>query len=60
MNNYFILLAAGNGRRFGSKIPKQFTIYKGKMMYEHSIYKAIKSKLFKMFFPDLLKLKDIP
>ncbi len=47
MNNYFILLAAGNGRRFGSKIPKQFTIYRGKMMYEHSIYKAIKSKLFK-------------
>ena len=47
MNNCFILLAAGSGDRFKSKIPKQFTFYKGKMMYEHSIDKAIKSKMFK-------------
>ena len=47
MNNCFILLAAGSGNRFKSKIPKQFTFYKGKRMYEHSIDKAIESKIFK-------------
>ena len=47
MNNYFIVLAAGRGKRFKSKIPKQFTQYKGIMMIEHSINKAINSKLFK-------------
>ena len=47
MNNYFILLAAGKGKRFNERIPKQFTMYKGKMMFEHSINKAIKSGLFK-------------
>ena len=46
MNNTFIILAAGSGSRYKSKIPKQFTQYKGKMMLEHSIYKAIDSKLF--------------
>ena len=44
MNNYFILLAAGKGHRFKSKIPKQYTIYEGKPMFEHSIEKAINSK----------------
>ena len=47
MNNYFILLAAGEGNRYRSRIPKQFTQYKQKMMIEHSIDKALKSKLFK-------------
>ena len=47
MNNYFILLAAGDGNRYGSRIPKQFSKYKQKMMIEHSIDKAMKSKLFK-------------
>ena len=47
MNNYFILLAAGDGKRFKSKIPKQFTYYKQKEMLFHSIDKAIESKLFK-------------
>ena len=47
MNNYFIILAAGKGKRFGSKIPKQFTLYKNKPLFMHSIDTAIKSKLFK-------------
>ena len=47
MNNYFILLAAGEGNRYRGRIPKQFTQYKQKMMIEHSIDKALKSKLFK-------------
>ncbi len=47
MNNYFIILAAGKGSRFRSKIPKQYTIYNGKPLLQHSIDKAIKSKLFK-------------
>ena len=47
MNNYFIILAAGNSRRFRSKTPKQFMKYKGLRMFEHSINKAKKTKLFK-------------
>ena len=30
MNNYFIILAAGKGKRFRSKTPKQYIIYNGK------------------------------
>jgi len=47
MNNYFIILAAGKGKRFGSKTPKQFLLYKNKPLFMHSIDTAIKSKLFK-------------
>ncbi len=47
MNIYFIVLAAGKGKRFKSKIPKQFVLYKNKMVISHSIDKAIESKLFK-------------
>ena len=47
MNNYFIILAAGKGLRFNSSKPKQFLKYKGKMLINHSIDRAIKSKLFK-------------
>ena len=47
MSNCFILLAAGKGKRFKSKMPKQFTIYKNKPLFMHSIDKAIKSNLFK-------------
>ena len=47
MNNYFIILAAGKGKRFGSEIPKQFLLYKNKPLFMHSIDTAIKSKLFK-------------
>ena len=47
MNNSFILLAAGKGKRFNSKIKKQFINYKNKPLFMHSIEKAKKSKLFK-------------
>tara|TARA_B100001027_G_scaffold188735_1_gene141948 strand:+ start:938 stop:2056 length:1119 start_codon:yes stop_codon:yes gene_type:complete len=46
MNNCFIILAAGNSKRFRSKIPKQFINYKGLMLFEHSIKKVKKTKLF--------------
>tara|TARA_B100000902_G_scaffold399487_1_gene470580 strand:- start:2072 stop:3178 length:1107 start_codon:yes stop_codon:yes gene_type:complete len=47
MNNYFIILASGQSKRFNSRKPKQFNIYKNKPLFEHSIDKALKSKLFK-------------
>ncbi len=47
MNNCFILLAAGKGKRFNSKIAKQYINYKNKPLFLHSIDKAIESKLFK-------------
>ena len=47
MNNYFIILAAGLSKRFKTKIPKQYFYYKNKKIFEHSIEKAINSKLFK-------------
>ena len=47
MNNYFIILAAGKGKRFSTKIPKQFTLFKNKPLFMHSIDTAIKSKMFK-------------
>ena len=47
MNNFFIILAAGNGTRFRKKQKKQYTIYKNLKLFEHSVFKAIKSKLFK-------------
>ena len=47
MTNCFILLAAGKGKRFKSNNPKQFTNYKNKPLFMHSVDKAIKSKLFK-------------
>ena len=47
MNNYFIILASGQSKRFNSKEPKQFIIYKNKPLFQHSIDKALKSKLFK-------------
>ena len=47
MNNYFIILAGGKGRRFAQKKPKQYFSYKGKLLIEHSIDKALQSKLFK-------------
>ena len=47
MKMFFVILAAGKSRRFNSKIPKQFNFYKGKMVLEHSVDIAIKSKLFK-------------
>jgi len=47
MGNCFILLAAGKGKRFKSNTLKQFTNYKNKPLFMHSIEKAIKSNLFK-------------
>ena len=47
MNNFFIVLAAGKSKRFNNKIPKQYNFYKGKMIVEHSIEKALDSKLFR-------------
>ena len=47
MNNCFILLAAGKGKRFNSKIAKQYINYKNKPLFLHSIDKAIESKMFK-------------
>ena len=46
MNNYFIILASGQSKRFNSSKPKQFTKYKNKALFEHSLDKALKSKLF--------------
>ncbi len=47
MNNYFIILASGQSKRFNSAKHKQFIKYKNKALFEHSIHKALKSKLFK-------------
>ena len=47
MNNCFILLAAGKGKRFNGKEKKQFIKYKNKPLFMHSIEKAKKSNLFK-------------
>ena len=47
MNNYFIILAGGSGKRFKSKTPKQYYNYKNKLLFEHSLEKALNSKLFK-------------
>ena len=47
MNNYFIILAAGKSRRFKQNKPKQFFNYNGKLLIDHSIDKALQSKLFK-------------
>ena len=47
MNNCFILLAAGKGKRFKSNTLKQFVEYKNKPLFMHSIDKALKSNLFK-------------
>ena len=47
MNNCFILLAAGKGKRFNHKEKKQFIKYKNKPLFMHSIEKAKKSNIFK-------------
>jgi len=47
MSNCFILLAAGKGKRFKSKNPKQFVNYKNKPLFMHSVDKALKSNFFK-------------
>ena len=47
MNNFFVILAAGNSRRFKSKYKKQYILYRNLRLFEHSILKALDSKLFK-------------
>ena len=47
MNNYFIILASGQSKRFNLNKPKQYITYKNKPLFEHSIEKALASKLFK-------------
>ena len=47
MNNCFIILAAGESKRFKSKTPKPYYLYKGKPLFLHSIDKAKQSKKFK-------------
>ena len=47
MNNCFIILAAGQSKRFKSIILKQFANYKNKPVLEHTLDKIINSKLFK-------------
>ena len=59
MNNYFIILAAGSGKRFNSKKPKQYYFYKNKEIYEHSIKKALDSRLFKKIILVVDSLKQI-
>jgi len=47
MNNYFVILAAGKSKRFDKNIAKQFYNYKNKEIIDHSVKKAVDSKLFK-------------
>ena len=47
MNNYFVILAAGKGKRFNKNKPKQFFHYRNKEIIDHSVEKSIESKLFK-------------
>ena len=59
MNNYFIILASGQSKRFNSKKPKQYNTYKRKLLYEHSIEKALNSKLFKKIILVVNNKKEI-
>ena len=47
MNNCFIILAAGESKRFKSKTPKPYYLYRGKPLFLHSIDKAKESNKFK-------------
>ncbi len=47
MNNCFIILAAGESKRFKSKTPKPYYLYRGKPLFLHSIDKVKESKKFK-------------
>ena len=57
MNNYFIILAAGKGKRFNSKVPKPYYLYKGKPLIQHSIDKVKNYKKINNKIP--LKIKSI-
>ena len=47
MNISFIILAGGESKRFNSKTPKPYHLYKGKPLLIHSINKAKNYKKFK-------------
>jgi len=47
MNNCFIILAAGESKRFKSKIPKPYYLYRGKPLFLHSVNKVKESNKFK-------------
>ena len=47
MNNCFIILAAGESKRFKSNTPKPYYLYRGKPLILHSIDKAKESNKFK-------------
>ena len=47
MNNIFIILSAGKSSRFNDKLPKQYTKYKGEIMINKSINKALETNIFK-------------
>ncbi len=59
MNNYFIILASGQSKRFNSNKPKQYRIYKNKPLYKHSLDKALKSNLFKKIVLVINNKKEI-
>ncbi len=62
MNNFFVILAAGNGSRFRKNEKKQYTLYKNLRLFEHSLLKAKKSKLFKkivLVVDQPRKIKDL-
>ena len=46
MNNCFIILAGGESKRFNSKIPKPYCLYKGKPLILHTIDKVKDYKKF--------------
>jgi 2-C-methyl-D-erythritol 4-phosphate cytidylyltransferase / 2-C-methyl-D-erythritol 2,4-cyclodiphosphate synthase len=46
MNCCFIILAGGESKRFNSKLPKPYHLYKGKPLILHSIHKAKKYRKF--------------
>ena len=63
MNCALIILASGKSKRFKSRIPKQYNIYKNKPIFIHSIEKALNSKLFKKIVlvsdnPKRIKVND--
>ncbi len=59
MNNYFIILASGQSKRFNSNKPKQYIIYKNKPLFEHSIEKGLASKLFRKIILVVKNKKEV-
>ena len=47
MSNCFIILAAGQSKRFKSINLKQYTYYRNRPVFEHTLDKILECKLFK-------------